>query len=1518
MVIQIGIYELLKNHGVSPGVVVGHSVGELASAYASGILTLADALKVSFHRSQLQAETAGTGGMLAVGLGKQEVLKRFSLDNGVSLAAVNSTSTVTLAGEVSELEKISDELTSGETFNRMLDVEIPYHSPLMDPLMGRLEAALSDVAPTDPKLPVFSTVTGEQVTKASFGADYWPRNIRQPVEFEAAIMNILVQGYTTFVEIGPHPVLASSLRDCASAAGKDCRLIYTLRRNIPDESQSVLRAAMNVFAAGCEIDWEVHCPAGRFLALPNYAWQRETYWNENDRAAQDRINPIISPILGTQEALAAPVWRNDFDHEPVTYLRDHVVSGMPILPAAAYLEALFELSAIQFPEAKGFAVRDVDIQRPAIITPERGLDFTTTYDPETRSVVQRTLENGKLGTGVEHLSARISGITHCSPDSLDMDGVASESTADIDAFYSGLKQLGLSYGKQFQTVKRLIKAEDGSVLARLELSDDLKFDCDKYHLHPTLLDGCFQSLMSMLNTSDVMFLPTNIEEICFYQTKPESLKAIWCNGEMKKQSSRAITCDLSIRNDHGQLICSIRGLTATAAAKSEERIDKFGDPVKLQILNYNWDYGETLAEPSRLGHWLLVGQPPEPARFIGAQLENFGATICGDVSFGTEFHQQDNQFTVNHESFDDAKKVISSVGQLDGIVFFVALDEQLTDVCSTGQNALEALITFTKAMLDTPVSERPRVYVVTRGCFDIEGEACNPNPKSAAVNGWVRVARNELAGFQFSTVDISDCEDEVELFSVSQELVSDSPHDEVAIRGEMRFVSELSETKILSEDRVLNAGLNDETPVLIRPLKADSDSVGTVRVVADSKNSASDDEIVIRVDKSAVPANLLKNQSSSEIAQPLVELVGHVIEVGSDVHDLAPGDEVCGLAPSEISSQLSGKRDDFFLTEVPEKIDRANLLANIGILANIHYACGQHKNLEGKRAIVAHSPHTDLLVEHLSHQGVNVTVMLESAAVDEDTPQSEYGVCLPCPEKLAAMTHSDGKFDLLVADLAAWADDYGFSCLNESAGVLDTSVQAKPAMLPAKIRTVSRMDLNYAITEPSELKAAVESAVQTISTNKRYPRVAFEVSIADLSWRKLPLNDTDSFLVVSYDIGTKDLPVVHVDDLKFKSDATYLITGGLGGFGKKTAFWLAAHGAGYIALIGRKGIKTAEDQKFVEQLEKAGVKVAVFACDVGNPRQVEALFNEIADTLPPLKGVFHSAAVIQDQPIAETELSTFKTVMDAKALGAWNLHLASIELKLDHFVLYSSLSNQIGNSRQGAYSAANGFLNGLARLRKSMDLPAISVNWGAISDVGIIAQDEKLEAFLRQVGLRGLSSGEGLELLRKALARDVNQFGVVVIKSWADWARYETEGSKSPRFATVIAADSDDSGNEARQQLLAELAMLTPAAQVDLMGNLIAQIVASVLKSEPDSLEINRPINELGIDSLMATEIQILFEKNLGISIAVLELLGDTTIRSMASGLVEKMSEEMLQIGQDDSKNATSKGEQPNRSTVDA
>ena len=147
--------------------------------------------------------------------------------------------------------------------------------------------------------------------------------------------------------------------------------------------------------------------------------------------------------------------------------------------------------------------------------------------------------------------------------------------------------------------------------------------------------------------------------------------------------------------------------------------------------------------------------------------------------------------------------------------------------------------------------------------------------------------------------------------------------------------------------------------------------------------------------------------------------------------------------------------------------------------------------------------------------------------------------------------------------------------------------------------------------------------------------------------------------------------------------------------------------------------------------------------------------------------------------------------------------------------------------------------------------------------------------------------------MRTALARKVTQFGVVVIKSWADWARYEALGAKSPRFATIVAADAAEKDNGMKQQLLAELSGLSAVDQVDLMSQLIVEIVASVLKSESDSISVDRPINEMGIDSLMATEIQVLFETKLGISVSVLELIGDATIRSLAVSTIDGLQEEL-------------------------
>ncbi len=1489
--IQLGLLAMLRAAGVEPGAAVGHSVGELASAYACGVLSLQDAMTVCFHRSQLQATCAGTGAMMAVGLSKEDALALIAGSADlVSIAAVNGPTNVTLAGNADELVRLASQLTESGTFHRTLDVEVPYHSPMMEPIMGELATRLASVTPSEPHLPLYSTVTGRAVNGHSYGASYWPLNVRQSVEFAAAIYSAIDDGFNTFIEVGPHPVLANSLKDCIKVAGKECRTLYTLRKNSP-ELASMHRAVMNVFAEGCELDWTKHNADGKFMPLPNYVWQRERFWMENERSVQERIAPLDNPILGLQEAPATPVWRIDLDHEPVNYLRDHVVTGMPVLPAAAYVEALLELAGIQFPAAQCLVVRDLVIQAPMLITADRGLDCSTTYDPVTQSVTIRGLENGRLGPGQVHITARIAALERCDTSTQELNRVFEHFAAkeDIESFYRGLDQMGLSYGPAFQTVRelRLNKSKD-QVLARIEMQSTLTANLDRYRIHPTVLDACFQTLSAMLGNAESTYLPTGIGELCLYVERlPDR---IWCVGEKIEQSARHIDCDLTLMNDDGLVVASVRGMRSTAASR-RERTDQFGDRVKRQILSYQWRYGENLTEPKRLGYWLVIGASTGIVQDIAARLEHYGAMIAGKVSCNGQFSQDGSVFTVHPHDLAGMQQVLAACGELDGVVFTHSMDAEDNDD-PIGEHALGTLVNFTQAMLGQNWERKPRVYVVTRSAFAIDDRDDEVQPRQSAMNGFCRVAFNELEGFQFSTIDLPARVSLDTVDALALELLCDDQYDEVAVRGGLRLVSELVDSKLLSEDRVQYLHLDDDHPVVVRPLLPDVESVGTSRVLTTRLPSVASDTVRIRNQATIVPANLLLDPSSDMIEQPVIEFVGRVLEVGEDIKDPRPGMRVCGFAPADLGSHLVAKRSDLFVVEINEQLNASNLVSSIGAATRAERAFEQLDLEPGASVAIEWSPAALSFAECFARHGMKVTLLVDDMSEIDTRVASRFSSYSLCPVGIATAMRerNHGKpFDLLVAEMSGWLKRFDLHLVANGGAIIDTDATARPIVLPQHVDAFVRCDMRLMLNKPRQFEATLKRVINLIEGNAVPVLPSFDVSVVDIAWQKLPLADASSAVVMTYAIEGKDLPMVLQDDLRFDPEASYLITGGFGGFGQKTAEWLVHHGARYLILTGRTAADNAERQAFVRRLEQSGVKVKAAACDTADFLRLSDLFSEIAACMPPLKGIFHSAAVIIDQPIVDMDLETLSKVMRSKALGAWNLHLLSKDLPLDHFVLYSSIANLVGNSRQAAYSAANVFLNGLAHLRNSQGLPGTSVNWGAIADVGVVAQDEKLEQFLRYTGLRGLGSFEGLEVMRSALARGVTQLGVTMITSWADWARFETRGGKSPRFALLIAADSEAKDNTARDALIAEMMKLDPVDQVELLAILMRDVIAVVLKADPESISVDRAIDQLGVDSLMATEIQSTLDAQLGVSISILELIGNSTIRAVAGSALKTL-----------------------------
>jgi acyl transferase domain-containing protein/acyl carrier protein len=1491
--IQIGIAEWLRKHGVEAGAVVGHSVGELASSYFSGVLSLDDAMLVSFYRSQLQAKCIGTGAMLAVGMGREDAESRIQkYGNVLSIAAVNGPTNITVAGDADAIADWSVELAKEEVFHKKLDVEVPYHSPMMDPILPDLAHALARLSPKHPTIPLYSTVTGKRVHEPLYDAVYWTQNVRKPVEFESAVYALVADGRNSFLEIGPHPVLSTSLRDCCKRSGKEVRQAYTLRRGQP-EMNRLRDAVASVFAMGCDLDWSKLSTSGSLTKLPNYPWQREHFWVENDRARQDRIATIQFPMLGIQEAPGAYAWRNDFDHEPMHYLKDHIVAGISILPAAGYIESMLELTDALAEKAECRIVRNLEIASPIVISAERGLDFVTSFEPKSRFATIRSLENGKLGLGQTHATAFVHSVAAVPTQTRDLASLLASSTQCIEVgnFYRDLNSLGLQYGPAFQTIQEIhLSPNSDQVISRIELNKELHTHTQGYRMHPALLDACFQSLMAMLPNTTTTYLPTQFREIVLFQASlPER---IWCIGRKISHDARAIECDIELVSQDGSLVGCVRGLKSLAASSNERR-DRFGDPVKRQILAYDWQYDGQLAEPKRLGHWMMVGQHNDLSESIGIQLENFGATVVAHVSFGESVQCLGRDYTVRPAQATDLADVFNACGPLDGILFLDGLQSSSTSADPTGETAIHNLACLIQAGMASPAIGSPRLYVLTQNAFATDAYDDVVEPGQAAINGFVRVAFNEIEGLRATSIDLPHSISETTLDTLVLELVCDDNHDEVALRNGMRLVSELRETNSIFQEVLDYRRLSLESPVLVRATDEKSESQGTAKLLATHLPNVPPQSIAIRVEATPLPKSVL-SVSGSPSNHQLIEIVGEVLQNGTDVTALQPGQRVVGFVPFEIASHRVIDPAKHPLQIIDGAIDAPTLVHQWRTAVRMQFALNMLDLEAGERVLVESSALGRRIGNALKRRGVEVFFFAEPTNAPSE-PSSEGMSSTPTdcgkdqhvlqPHDLhqayVTHTHREG-FAAWIGSVSNWKVQSDFYWLRTGATLIDLDEFPVPMGIDDSQLRVVRTNLEYIAAQFCQLKKAMSQALPV--AGERDPSNPFlEVSVVDLAWQKLPLDDVTGDLVLSFETQDRDLPMVRDSRWQCNKDGTYLITGGLGGLGYKTAEWLISLGARSLVLTSRSDNLSSERENLLANLRKSGCKVHLMQCDSADEKSVQALVAKIEAELPPLRGVIHSGAMIIDEPILEITPRALQDVMRSKAMGAWNFHKATKSLPLDFFVMYSSVANLVGNSRQSIYSAANGFLNGLAHHRQALGMPSLSINLGAISDVGVVARDEKLEQFLRYTGLRGMSSQESLQCLQEGISRAVTQFGVTLISNWGEWARFEVRGGQSPRFASLIAADSGVKDTTLRDAFMADLIELETDAQSELISQLLVEVVASVLKADVSTIPQDRALNQLGIDSLMATEVQLMLDAKLGINVSVLSLISDATIRDVAA-----------------------------------
>ncbi|MBT9571055.1 MAG: SDR family NAD(P)-dependent oxidoreductase [Pseudomonas umsongensis] len=573
--LQVGVTRMLESKGVVPQVVMGHSVGEVAAAWACGALSLVDATRVIYHRSRLQGLTAGSGQMSAVGLSGSDtanLLLELGLDD-VVVAGENSFKGATVAGSLAGLERLEQALTERQVFVRRLGLDYAFHSPAMNVIAEQVVEALRDIAPRASTIPMYSTVTGGLLDGERLDAEYWWQNIRFPVLFQSASETLCEQGYNVFVEVGPHPILRSYGSDALAAREQQGVVIATLKRH-DDAPPMVTRAVAKVLISGADTDLACLFPStGRFVRLPNYAWQRERHWHgDTPESARTLYHDRVHPLLGHAVPGHELTWDNRLDTQLFPSLEDHKVGDAVLFPGAGFTELV--LAAAQCYQPGEFVdIEELEIHSPLVLHAESSKRVRVQIDSSdgTVSIVSRSTSQEE--PWARHVVARLPGEAR---------GVLLNEPAPVlptrAADFTRTEHLqlttavGLNYGPAYQAIEAGWIDGD-QVLAQLSPPSVIESELAALHLHPALLDSAFQLITQLLSRdpkarNGLAFIPVKLGRINF---AAGSLTPCLAKVRLVRRSEHSLLADFTLFDAQGRAVVCIKDARFRAVKLHKDR-----------------------------------------------------------------------------------------------------------------------------------------------------------------------------------------------------------------------------------------------------------------------------------------------------------------------------------------------------------------------------------------------------------------------------------------------------------------------------------------------------------------------------------------------------------------------------------------------------------------------------------------------------------------------------------------------------------------------------------------------------------------------------------------------------------------------------------------------------------------------------------------------------------------------------------------------------------------------------------
>ena len=1539
--LEYSLAKLWQSWGIKPDVVMGHSVGEYVAACIAGVFSLEDGLKLIAARGRLMQTLCDKGDMLVISVDEtkaREIIQPYAQD--VSIAAINGPENVVISGKPETIKVILAKIEKNLN-TKLLPVSHAFHSPMMDAMLAEFERIAAEVTYSTPKIPLCSNVTGQFATNEIATPAYWVNHVRQPVRFAASMETLYQQGYDTFIEIGPKPSLLGMARMCLPK-GVGTWLV-SLRKG-QDDWQQILQSLGELYVRGVSVDWlgfDKDYPRRR-VPLPTYPFQRETYWvDKSIRQRHANQNSDFHPLLGQQLHSAALKngeiqFESEISQDTPAFIKDHCVHQAVVLPGTAYLEMALAAGAIVFKSDNNLVLEDVIVQQ-ALLLPKsvyKTLQLILTPDDTGKYAFKifslTTDDEHDAPFWTSHVSGKVL-VESQKPNQIDLNALQAQITEEISVadLYQQYRDINMDYGQSFQAVQRAWRSE-GEALGQICLPEHLVFEADNYQFHPAFLDACTQILGAILNSDkQIAYMPVAYQRISVF-SRPSKL--LWSHAKIhsfEELNQETLTAEVRLFTSSGQVVATIDGFILKQA--SREALLDTSISFKNWLYEIVWRQSLTLSTPKEIRESVLpqltqLCSQPELSAYekVLSQLEVLSVdyVIKAFQQMGWTFALKQRLSTTNLGVLKQHQQLLSRLLEiLNEVGILQPIGEQWEVVKEPKVNQLQQatlLAKYPMAEAELTLLERcgSKLAQVLQGNCDPlqllfpEGNLTSltklyqDSPSSGLMNTLVQKAV-ETALPQGR---------EVRILEIG-----------AGTGGTTAYV-----LPSLDSQHITEYVFTDISPLFLSQAQEKFSNYPFVRYE------------LLDIEQAPESQNFALHQFDLIIAVNVLHATSNLSQTMQHVQQLLVHDGILILVENMARSRWVDLI--FGLTEGWWRFVDNDLRPDYPLISDIQW---QHL-LEntGFQAITSISPEPTLF-SRLSKQSVIVAqaAFVKSEAMtwlifaDSQGIGQQLATRLMAKGNICILVFSGDKYEQLAEQTfkinPTSSDDFErlidrldtqslhsivhFWSLDSVVTDLDMANNRGCIAVLHLVQSLVKKGFSkplWLITRNSQA-VGLESMPLSIAQSPLWGMgrvIALEHpelwggmidldSQADTDEISMLLSKilhpTDEDQIAFRDEQSYVARLVHSNPqaakkIQFQSDSTYLITGGLGFLGLKLAHWMVAQGAQHLVLTGRRGLAKHDEQtQAIQLLKENGVSISILQADVSDFEQMSRVFEQVKLSKFPLRGIIHAAGVPGSQVIEELTVDEFKTMFSSKTTGAWLLHQFTKDMELDFFVCFSSASAVWGAKGQAHYGAANHFLDILAHYRRAIGLAALTVNWGLLEGGGMVSNDE-YHQWLVKIGVEGFQPEQGFKALNYLLSTNAIQTTIAKVNWKTFKALYEAQ---QPRpLLEEIQVEEKQQQSQSKQQsvkveILKSLKELPASEHETLLTAYLQEEVAKTLHLSPSRLDVQRPLNKMGLDSLMMMELRNRVQEELDVEIPMVKLMGGISVIELVTEIKDQLKE---------------------------